>query len=152
MNEFYGILPVLGVFHSIHTEMPPLRQCIRKIQRETCNVVFPKCNEKCEVQKPCHSSCTSFGKCSSWVSPAILDGMRPDSEHYYIVKSVVKDETSLDILLNIVDMFTKKCTGEGNENFYQLKQENSEDNSACSSPSSPRVKNCSSVETVKASE
>eukprot|EP00944_MAST-04C_sp_MAST-4C-sp1_P009535 g9535.t1 len=152
MNEFYGILPVLGVFHSIHTEMPPLRQCIRKIQRETCNVVFPKCNKKCEVQKPCHSSCTSFGKCSSWVSPAILDGMRPNSEHYYIVKSVVKDETILDIISNIVDMFTEKCTGEGKEKFYQLKQENSEDVGACSSPSSPRVKTCSPVENVEASE
>jgi len=144
MTEFYGILPVLGVFHSVDTEMPPLKQCIRKIQRETCNVVFPKCNEKCEVQKPCHSSCTSFGKCSSWVSSAILDGMKPNSEHYYIVKSVVKDETSLDIILNIVDMFTKKCTGEDNEKFYQLKEENSKDTGSCSSPSSPRVRTCPS--------
>ena len=78
--------------------------------------------------------------------------MRPDSEHYYIVKSVVKDETSLDILLNIVDMFTEKCTGEGNENFYQLKQENSEDNGACSESIEPEVKTCSPVENVKASE
>ena len=113
MNEFYGLLPVLSVFHSLDMMdqfPPPLEKCLDGFKAETCNVIFPKCNDKCEAQKPCHSSCTSFGKCSAWFTPSLLSNMQKGGDHFNIVEGVVKDQNLLNIISDIVDTFTSKCT------------------------------------------
>jgi hypothetical protein len=126
MNEFYGMLPILGVFHEFENELPPLKQCINKFKAETCNVMFPKCTDKCEVQKPCESSCTSFGKCSAWFSPALLNNMQEGGDHFNIVEGVVGDKSLLNIISDIVESFTSKCTGESKAKFYELKENNAD--------------------------
>ena len=148
MNEFYGLLPVLSVFHSLDMMdqfPPPLEKCLDGFKAETCNVIFPKCNDKCEAQKPCHSSCTSFGKCSAWFTPSLLSNMQKGGDHFNIVEGVVKDQNLLNIISDIVDTFTSKCTGERKGDFYELKGKNVDGEMQCSTSKGPSIRECTIV-------
>merc|ERR1712072_895085 len=83
-------------------------KCLRLLQKSTCNALLPRCNDKCEAQPPCKSTCEETAEeCKLIMTPISLSVFRNGGALNTIVTGIMGENMPLfQRVLNI----SKQCT------------------------------------------
>eukprot|EP00942_MAST-04A_sp_MAST-4A-sp1_P008781 g8781.t1 len=115
-------------------------KCLRLLQKSTCNALLPRCNDKCEAQPPCKSTCEETAEeCKLILTPISLSVFRNGGALNTIVTGIMGENMPLfQRVLNI----SKQCT----DDIYDPSRE------GCSSLLSENKINCTPEKMPKMAE